>query len=57
MIIVIMFFIALVAIAANIIFAEVFPKWAKILLWLLTIASAGYGLYISGLLIYTLFVK
>lgn len=54
MIIVIMFFIALVAIIANVIFSEVFPKWTKMLLILIAIASAGYGLYISGLLIYTL---
>lgn len=54
MIIVIMFFIALVSIIANVIFSEVFPKWVKVLLLLLAIASAGYGLYISGLLIYTL---
>ena len=54
MIIVIMFFIGLVAIIANVIFSEVFPKWTKMLLILIAIASAGYGLYISGLLIYTL---
>lgn len=56
MIIVIMFFIALVAVIANILFKEVFPKWVKALLWLVAIASSCYGSYISGLLVYYYFI-